>query len=152
MDEDYISGADILVGIDGKDCGHCTNNTITISTETKERTVKPPRTQASSGALFKEKSVKTISVSVNCEGLHFYPESSSGYEAILAKVKAGATVTLKAFRRVGGLTANQDPTTYLFSGPFVCTSLELSAAAGDDATWKATFENAGTVEMLHNDA
>lgn len=61
-------------------------------------------------------------------------------DALLAKWKKGATVELKGFHR------GSDATPYM-SGNFVVTSIEESSPAGEDASYSATFDNSGPVEV-----
>ena len=137
----YKNGSDLLVMMDTKAVGHCTTHTVTFSTETKSVAVKPPMSEdRSANAFFKSKRVTGLSAQVKCEGLCFYPETESGYKAILAKWKVGASVPLKLFEREG------DTTPYC-SGNFIITSLENTAPAGEDATYSVTFDNDGALTI-----
>lgn len=137
----YKNGSDLLVMIDEKAAGHSTTHTTTCSTESKSVAVKPPASEGRSAtALFKSKRVTGLAVQVKTEGLCFYPESESGFKALLARWKVGASVPLKLFER------ENDSSPYM-SGNFIITSLENTAPAGEDATYSATFENDGEVTV-----
>ena len=137
----YVNGSDLLMGIGGKACGHCTSHTATYNSETKDRAVKPASTESAANAgLFKEKTVTGLSVQVKCEGLRFYGEEENGMKELLAKWKTGATVELKGFAR------GSDAAPYM-SGNFIISTLEEAAPAGDDTTYNATFDNTGVVTI-----
>lgn len=137
----YVNGSDLLMSVDGKACGHCTNHTTTYTSETKDRAVKPVATEAAEKAgLFKEKSVTGLAVQVKCEGLRFYSEAENGMKDLLGKWKVGGTVELKGFAR------GADASPYM-SGNFIISSLEESAPAGDDTTYSVTFDNTGAVDI-----
>ena len=140
----HVNGSDLLVMIDDKAFGHCTSHTATFSTETKEMAVKPAASVAkTTGSLFKGKRVTGLSVQVKADGLVVYNESESGLTTILGKWKVGQSVPLKLFEREG------DEKPYC-SGNFIITSLENTAPAGEDATYSATFDNDGEVEITEN--
>lgn len=136
----YVNGSDLLVSFDGQAAGHCTSHTSTFSSETKDRAVKPAASEPEGTGMWKEKSVTGLSVQVKAEGLRFYGEDEAGVDALLAKWKKGATVELKGFHR------GSDATPYM-SGNFVVTSIEESSPAGEDASYSATFDNSGPVEV-----
>lgn len=136
----YVNGSDLLMGIDGKACGHSTSHTTTYNSETKERAVKPAASESSDKGLWKVKTVTGLSVQVKCEGLRFYSETETGLKELLSKWKVGGMVELKGFHRDG------DTVPYV-SGSFVISSIEESAPAGEDTTYSATFDNSGPVEI-----
>lgn len=136
----YCAGADMLLLIGGKAVGHCTTHTATISSETKDRAVKPASNVGISDGLWKEKGVTGLSVSISAEGLVFYQETEYGYKSALAAVGAGKSVEVKCVERAA------DTTPYL-SGKFVITSLEMTAAMGEDVTYSISLENDGKVTL-----
>jgi len=139
--DNYVNGSDLLVTIGEGAIGHCTTHTTTFSTETKDMAFKPLASEAKSTAsLFKSKRVTGLTVQVKAEGLHVYSETESGLKAILAKWKAGSSVGVKLFDR------GNDESPYC-SGNFVISSLENTAAAGEDATYSVTFDNDGAVTV-----
>lgn len=111
-----------------------TSHTITYSGETKERVTK----DTSNGA-YGEKKVTKLSVSIKCEALVSFGDAA-GYDKLLEVMKSREPVKLKY-----GFTQEQAGDKYE-EGLFVITSLEQSSAAGEDATYSATFENSGAVE------
>lgn len=135
----YCNGSDMLLLIGGKAVGHCTSHTVTINSETKDRTVKPLATQAAGAGKWKEKSVIGLSASISAEGLVFYAETESGYKESLALINAGESVEVKCKER--GDTTDK----YYLSGKFVITSLERTDPAGEDATYSISLENDGPV-------
>lgn len=137
----YINGSDLLCSFGGAAFGHCTSHTASFSTETKDVAVKPAATsELSKAALYKRKRVTGLSVQVKCDGLQFYKESEGGFQDILAPWSKGKSVELKLFAR------SQNASPYA-SGKFIITSLEQNAPAGEDATYSATFDNDGPVEI-----
>lgn len=153
MKSGYVNGSDLLLsvgafasgtGTPGSAIGHCTSHTSTFNTETKDVAVKPAASQAMSDAgFYKQKRITGLSVQVKCDGLHFYGEDESGFKTLLAKWKSGEPVYLELFERKE-TAAGTEPSPYC-SGPFIITSLENSAPAGEDASYTATFDNDGAV-------
>ena len=137
----YVNGSDLLVKMAGTAIGHCTSHTATFNTETKDMAVKPvAEEKKSAAALFKSKRVTGLSVQVKADGLMVYSETESGLKSILAKWKVGQSVELALFEREG------DETPYC-SGNFIISSLEHTAPAGEDATYRVTFDNDGAVDV-----
>lgn len=119
-----------------KAIGHCTTHTVTMSSETKDRAVKPPSTKPKSAGLWKDKGVTGQSISISAEGLVFGEETENGFEQLAPLWGKGDAVTVKAFER-------ENDTTPTIEGSFIITSLEMTAAAGDDATYSISLENNG---------
>lgn len=118
--------------------GHCTTHSVSMSSESKDRQVKPAASVEATGmGLWKAKNVTGLSVSISGEGLVFSGEEESSYALLLNIWKSGLPVGVKCMQR-----GASDP--YL-TGNFVITSLERSDPAGDDATYSVTLENAGEV-------
>ncbi|WP_290100399.1 phage tail tube protein [uncultured Muribaculum sp.] len=134
----YCNGSDMLLYVGGKAVGHCTTHTTTITSETKDRAVKPVATKGVSAGLWKNKGVVGLSVSISAEGLVFYQETESGYKSCLNMIGKGQSVEVKCMER-----ENADKP-YL-SGKFVIASLERTDAAQDDATYSISLENDGEV-------
>lgn len=142
----YVNGSDLLLFIDGGAVGHCTTHTITFNAEGKSRTVKPVSTAAITKALWDEKSVNKMSVSITAEGERYYDESEKGFQALLAAFVAGEAVTVKGYERGKDSSTEASDKPY-FTGSFIITSLEETSPAGDDATYSISLENAGTVTI-----
>lgn len=136
----YVNGSDLLLKIAGKPAGHCTSHTITFSSETKDRAVKPVATAAISAGKWKEKGVTGMSVSISAEGLRNFDETENGMRALLAAWQRGESVEVEAFEREG------DSKPYA-TGRFVIASIEESAPAEDDATYSISLENDGEVTI-----
>lgn len=137
----YVNGSDMLLIVDGKAIGHCTTHTTTMTSETKDHSVKPVASASLSSGLWKGKSVTGLSVSIKAEGLVCYDEREGGYKALLALWKAGRPVTAKCMER------EASDTPYL-EGPFVISSLERTDPAQDDATYSISLDNAGEPTVL----
>lgn len=88
--------------------------------------------------MWKEKGVTGLSASISAEGLVFYNETEYGYKAALAAVMGGQSVQVKCLER------SKDTSPYL-QGNFVITSLEMTAAMGEDVTYSISLENDGEV-------
>lgn len=111
-----------------------TSHTITYSGETKERVTK----DTANGA-YSEKKVTKLGVSIKCEALVSFGDTA-GYDKLLAVMKSREPVKLKY-----GFSQEQSGDKYE-EGLFVITSMEQTSAAGEDATYSATFENSGEVK------
>ncbi len=132
----YTNGSNLLLSVGGKAIGHCTTHTVTFNSETKERAVKPLSTLAASDGFWKEKGVTGLSISISAEGLVFAGETENGFEKLAPLWGVGDSVEVKAFERQG----DDSPS---IEGMFVIASLELTAAAQDDATYSISLENDG---------
>lgn len=111
-----------------------TSHTITYSGETKERVTKD-----SGNGAYSEKKVTKLGVSIKCEALVSFGDTA-GYDKLLTVMKEREAVKLKY-----GFTQEESGDKFE-EGLFVITSIEQSSAAGEDATYSATFENSGEVK------
>ena len=135
----YCNGSDMLVYVGGKAVGHCTTHTTTMTSETKDRAVKPVATKSISAGLWKSKGV------TGSEGLVFYGESETGYKALVAAWKAGKSVEVKCMEREN----SEKP---YIKGKFVITSLDRTDPANDDSTYSVSLENDGEPDTLDETA
>ena len=85
----YCNGSDMLVCVGDKAVGHSTTHTTNMTSEIKDRAVKPKASKPISAGLWKGKSVVGLSISISVDGLVFYGESETGYKALVAAWKAG---------------------------------------------------------------
>ena len=134
----YCNGSDMLLIIGGKPVGHCTSHKTTISSETKDRAVKPVASADVSDSLWKNKGVTGLSVSISADGLCFYEETENGYRACLALIAKGQSVEVKCMER-------GNSTKPYLTGNFVIASLDRDDPAQDDATYSISLENDGPV-------
>ena len=141
----YCNGSDMLVYVGGKAVGHCTTHTTTMTSETKDRAVKPVATKSISAGLWKSKGVTGLSISISAEGLVFYGESETGYKALVAAWKAGKSVEVKCMEREN----SENP---YIKGKFVITSLDRTDPANDDSTYSVSLENDGEPDTLDDTA
>lgn len=81
---------------------------------------------------------KSLSVSISCEGLHYYGEEENGFAALMALAAAATPVTVKCFERAN------DAKPYL-TGSFVITKCDHTMPANDDVTYSLDLENTGAV-------
>lgn len=137
----YCNGSDMLVYVGGKAVGHCTTHTTTMTSETKDRAVKPVATKSISAGLWKSKGVTGLSISISSEGLVFYGESETGYKALVAAWKAGKSVEVKCMER-------ENSNSPYIKGQFVITSLDRTDPANDDSTYSVSLENDGEPDTL----
>lgn len=137
----YINGSNILLKVDEGTIGHCTSHTLTFNSETKDRAVKPPASESIASGLWKGKGVTGLSISISAEGLRFYKESESGFDAIAAKWGVGKSVDVEAYLR------DEEANKPYVKGKFVITSLEETSPAQDDATYTVNLENDGEPEV-----
>ena len=136
----YVNGSDLLIKIGGKAVGHCTSHTLTFSSETKDRAVKPVASATISSSLWKGSGVVGLSVSISADGLRNYDETEGGFKTLLNAWVAGQSVQVIAFER------EDDATPYL-SGNFIISSLDETSHAQDDATYSISLENDGVVTI-----
>ena len=141
----YCNGSDLLVYVGGKAVGHCTTHTTTMTSETKDRAVKPVATKSISAGLWKSKGVTGLSISISSEGLVFYGESETGYKALVAAWKAGKSVEVKCMEREN----SEKP---YIKGKFVITSLDRTDPANDDSTYSVSLENDGEPDTIDETA
>ena len=141
----YCNGSDMLLYVSGKAVGHCTTHTTTMSSETKDRAVKPVASAGISAGLWKGKGVTGLSISIKADGLVFYEESESGYKTLFSAWKAGKSIDVKCMEREN----SENP--YL-AGKFVISSLERTDPAQDDSTYSVSLENDGEPEKLDETA
>ena len=137
----YCNGSDMLVYVGGKAVGHCTTHTTTMTSETKDRAVKPVATKSISAGLWKSKGVTGLSISISSEGLVFYGESETGYKALVAAWKAGKSVEVKCMEREN----SEKP---YIKGKFVITSLDRTDPANDDSTCGVALEDDGEPDTI----
>lgn len=137
----YINGSDLLVKFGSAATGHATSHSLSFSTETKDVAVKPASTQPlSTASLFKSKRITGLGVQIKASGLSVYSETESDVSDFLGAWKVGSSVSAAAFSR------GNDATPYV-SGNFIITSIEVSAPAGEDATYDITLDNDGAVSI-----
>ena len=141
----YCNGSDMLLYVSGKAVGHCTTHTTTMSSETKDRAVKPVASAGISAGLWKGKGVTGLGISIKADGLVFYEESESGYKTLFSAWKAGKSIDVKCMEREN----SEKP--YL-AGKFVISSLERTDPAQDDSTYSVSLENDGEPEKLDETA
>lgn len=141
----YCNGSDMLVYVGGKAVGHCTTHTTTMTSETKDRAVKPVSTKSISAGLWKSKGVTGLSISISSEGLVFYGESETGYKALVAAWKAGKSIEVKCMEREN----SEKP---YIKGKFVITSLDRTDPANDDSTYSVSLENDGEPDTIDETA
>lgn len=138
--QEYMSGSNVLFTVGGKGLGHSTTHTVTYSTETKKRGVKPPVKEKTKKALFSGKGVTEMSISVHGEGFRYKGEEELSLDEIRKLWGIGRSVDLSCFEREG------DATPYL-KGKFVISKVEETSPAQDDATFTVDFENDGEPEV-----
>lgn len=138
--QEYMSGSNVLFTVGSKGLGHSTTHTVTYSTETKKRGVKPPVKEKTKKALFSGKGVTEMSISVHGEGFRYKGEEELSLDEIRKLWGIGRSVELSCFEREG------DATPYL-KGKFVISKVEETSPAQDDATFTVDFENDGEPEV-----
>lgn len=141
----YCNGSDMLLYIAGKPVGHCTSHSVTMSSDTKDHTVKAVASKNCESALWKGKSVTALSISISAEGLGFYEETETGYRSLVAAWKTGKSVEVKCMER------EESDKPYL-AGKFVISSLERTDPAQDDSTYSISLENDGEPDVLDESA
>ena len=137
----YIKGKDLLLKVGGKCVGHCTSHTITYSSTTEEVKVKPVASKPVSQALFGDKEVTGLAVSISFEGLRFYDETENGFEEISALWGAGAAIDVESFKR------SQD-TAPMFKGSCIIDSIEEVSGADGNATYSGQLSNNGEPDIF----
>lgn len=134
----YHNGSDMLLRI-GNDClGHCTTHSMTMSSDSKERAVKPAATVQNSGTGFwRAKSVTGLSCTLHGEGFIFAGEAEMSYGRLLNLMAQGDPVGFDCFQR-------KNSSSPYVSGFAVITNLERTDPADDDSTYSIDLEVSGT--------
>lgn len=130
MADSYKLGTDLILSLNGNPMGYSTTCKISNSAETVERVTK----ERGLGR-FKEKYVKSVSEQITTEGFEV-TGSRTPYADLKKLMLEGTPVTL---------TYCFVDETAGYSGEYIITSLDIDAAAGDDAKYSLTFENTGAV-------
>ena len=138
---EYINGSDLLLKVGGKAVGHCTSHTLTMNSETKDRSVKPLASKPMSSALWKGKGVTGLSISIKADGLRFWDEEENGYMEVAPKWGKGESVEVEAFAREDKLNGPY------VKGTFIIASIEETSPAQDDATYSISLENDGEPDV-----
>lgn len=142
---DYTNGSNVLLYIDTEALGHCTTTSLTCSSETKDIKVKAPASETAQGiALWGDKSVSGLSISMTGEGYIDNEEEEAGYEKLAAAWKAGKPIKAKYMRR--------GSTSPFLVCSFVITSLERNDPAQEESTYSISLENAGSPETFAPEA
>lgn len=137
---EYINGSDLLVDVGGKAVGHSTTCTITMTSETKDRSVKPVATASKSAGLWKNKGVTGLSISIKADGLAVLAETENGYKEVAPSWGKGESVEVVAYDR-------GDKTKPIIKGKFIIDSLEVTGPAQDDTTYSISLSNDGEPEI-----
>lgn len=137
---DYINGSDLLLSVAGKAIGHCTSHSMTFTSETKDRAVKPLARKGVEESLWKGKGVTGLGISIKADGLRFYDEEENGFDQLAPKWGQGKSVEVEAFRR------SNDEEPYL-KGKFIIDSIEETSPAQDDASYSVSLSNDGAPEV-----
>lgn len=138
--EKFRDGSDMLLRINGDAIGHCTEHSVSMSAETKDRAFKPAQSEPSSSSLWKGKGVTGLSINISASGLIVVGEKEASYSKLMQAYMAGESIEVECFVR-----GKEQP--YL-KGMFVITSLENNAPAQDDATFTIQLENDGKPEIV----
>ena len=141
----YCNGSDMLLCVGGKAVGHCTTHTVTLSSDTKDRAVKPVATAGISAGLWKNKGVTGLSISIKSDGLVFYEETENGYKALLAAWKAGKRVHENCMER----KTSEQP---YHAGKRLISSRARPAPAQHPSTYSVSLDNDGEPETLDETA
>ena len=136
----YANGSDLLVKIGGKAYGHCTTFSVTMTSDTKERSVKPVESAPISQALWKAKGVTGLSLGISAEGLRSYEETEHGLVEAAAEWQKGQSVDVECVER--------ESATPWLKGKFIISSVEITAPAQDDTTYKLELENDGAPQTF----
>jgi predicted secreted protein len=116
-----------------------------MTSDTKDRAVKPAASAGVSAGLWKNKGVTGLGISIKADGLVFYEETENGYKALVAAWKAGKSVDVKCMEREN----SEQP--YL-AGKFVISTLERTDPAQDDSSYSVSLENDGEPSTLDESA
>lgn len=145
-----VQGGDVMLYLGGKSIAQATSHSLTITGETAETTSKD------AGGYWKSFDFKSASWSVSSENM--YSDSTDGktfndlYDAFVSKTPLAAVFGPKATSEAsatkvpsGGWTA---PTAGCFKGNVIITSLTVTAANGDNATFTAEFQGTGELQKV----
>ena len=141
----YCNGSDMLLYLSGKAVGHCSTHSTELSSDLKDRAVKPVASAGLKAGMWKSTSVTGLSISISAEGINNYDEAESGYKILFAAWKAGKSIEVKCMER-----ANSDKP-YL-AGLFAIESLKRDDPAREDSTYSVSLKNDGEPTTLDETA
>lgn len=154
INDQIVNGGDLMLFIDGKSIAFATNHTLSISAETAETSSKD------TGGMWVSKAIRKISWTMSTENLYTTEGEGSNYDtlfdAMISKKSITAVMAIEGNSTdlhegklgevpEGGWTAK---TAQGYTGTVVCTSLELNAPNGDNATFTASFEGVGELKRV----
>lgn len=137
----YVNGSDMLLYLEDKAFGHCSTHETTLTSETKDRAVKPVASADKNSGLWKETSVTGLSISISADGLIFDGETEQSYGALLTAWANHTAIKCKCMAR----GVKDKP--YL-EGSFVISELKRTDPAQDDATYSISLKNSGQPDKL----
>lgn len=134
----------MLLKIGNDALGHCTTHTMTMTSDSKERAVKPAASVAQRGSgLWRQKSVTGLNIALHGEGFIFAGETEMSYARLLSLMADGEPVEFACFQR------SASPMPYV-TGFAVITNLERVDPADDDSTYSIDLEVSGTPSFIKN--
>jgi predicted secreted protein len=147
----YVEGKELMLYVDTSTdsatqkwnpTAGATSHGINYSAETKTR-----QTKDGGNGMYDEKKVSKINVQIKCDALMKHPEADKQtYADLLTAFKSGKPVRLKY-----GFATEEADDTYE-DGLFIISAIDQTAAAGEDATFSATFDNTGEVKTVPKSA
>lgn len=137
----YVNGSDMLLYLGDKAFGHCSTHETTLTSETKDRAVKPVATAGKTSGLWKQKGVTGLSISISADGLVFDGETEQSYGELMKAWKSGQSIKAKCMER------GQKDKPYL-AGSFIIAELKRTDPAQDDATYSISLQNDGEPDTL----
>lgn len=144
-----VNGDNIFLKVSGKAVAFSTSHQISVETNSESRAYKPSgAANASAAALFEEKVIKGLSVSISINALASLNPAEYGYADLLAAQLAGQTVEVQNYVRQADMQASG--VTPFMTGNFIIKSLQLNADTKADSTMTIQLENAGAVYVTAN--
>jgi hypothetical protein len=144
-----IKGSNLMAFVGGKSIAHATSHKFTT-------TAKTSSTSDKDGGLWATNEVSGLSWEITADHLYVVEE----YDGLFSKLIVGDSIDIifglpsdydvnglmtEDTGNAGGWTA---PTTSMYQGKAVITSLAVTANAGDNATYSVTFAGTGAIKHV----
>lgn len=140
MNTEYLNGSDLLVNVGSEAVGHSSTCTISLTSETKDRAVKPLASASSSASMWKEKGVTGLAINIKADGLTVVKETENGFMEVAPDWGKGSAVDVEVYLR----GQKEKP---IIKGKFIISSMEITGPAQDDTTYSITLDNSGEPDI-----
>lgn len=144
-----VKGNQLMLFKGGFSIAHATSHKFTM-------TAKSSSVSDKDGGLFATNQVTGLSWEITADHLYTVKEYDSLFDSLIVGDAVDVVFGLPSDYNVSGLVAEDDgptkgwtaPTTGMYSGKVLITSLATTANAGDNATYSVTFTGTGAINRV----